>query len=205
MLIFTFLLLCACVCACGSFETMVTSWNQCGGSLERWELIHHKIQLYLSRDGFPTGHLLPPNKASHTRTRTGLQPIELLSKGTHRNSQTTQTVAKTMCCSLQTNNNNNKRILWWKQHQQNSSNIERVKWCLLRTFTCFSVFGVGEYSTGYQTRRVNTDPAVNPLIYNAVLPTKIAIAMVAQSLWEKLTNVHKMGPILDADQEPETR
>lgn len=54
-------------------------------------------------------------------------------------------------------------------------------------------------------RRANTDPAVNPLIYNAVLPTKIAIAMVAQSLWEKLTNVHKMGPILNADQEPETR
>ena len=44
-------------------------------------------------------HISSPNEASNIRTQ--LQTIELLGKVGHRNPQTTQAVAKTICCSLQ--------------------------------------------------------------------------------------------------------
>ena len=43
------------------------------------------------RDGAPAGHLLSPNEASSPGV--GLYLIEILAKGVHENSQTTQTIA----------------------------------------------------------------------------------------------------------------
>ena len=51
-------------------------------------------------DSAQTSNLLSPNGASSPGI--GLNLIKLLTKESHRNSQTTQAVAKTVSCSLQT-------------------------------------------------------------------------------------------------------
>lgn len=58
------------------------------------------IQIKLPNNGetVPTGNLLSPNEASNIRI--GLHIIEFLAKGPCVNPQTTQTVAKTIDCSL---------------------------------------------------------------------------------------------------------
>lgn len=41
----------------------------------------------------------------------------------------------------------------------------------------------------YQKRKVNTKPAINPLIEGSVLPVRYTMTMVAQSLWEGPTDI----------------
>lgn len=56
---------------------------------------------------------------------------------------------------------------------------------------CNSVFRTGRYSADYQKRSINTNTATEDLIFNRVLPDRCALAMVSQSLWQKLTNENK--------------
>lgn len=56
---------------------------------------------------------------------------------------------------------------------------------------CNSVVGTGRYSADYQKGSINTNTATENLIFNGVLPDRCALAMVSQSLWEKLTNGNK--------------
>jgi hypothetical protein len=107
--------------------------------------------------GDGTGQLLPSNDTFSS----GVHPIELLDKGCHGSLQTTQAVAKTIGCCLQTD----KRPHCRRQHPHSSLNMERLSSCLQRTFTLYSsVFGMGKYSAGYQ-KNLNTSPATNPLLY----------------------------------------
>ena len=54
------------------------------------------------------------------------------------------------------------------------------------------IFATERYFAGYQKRKVNTNPATNPLIYNDVQPASYACAMLAQSLFIYLFNSRVM-------------
>lgn len=115
-------------------------------------------------DRVPTGHLLSSKEASSTRT--GLHPIELLTQRSCGNLHTTQVVAKTTGCS-------NSRAPLLKKSPTYSQSMDRSSWCLDGTHTPFPTFQClwyRRYSTGYQERAVNTNPAANPFIYNTVCP-----------------------------------
>ena len=44
-----------------------------------------------------------------------------------------------------------------------------------------NIFNTGSYSEHYEKRNVNTNLAINPLIYNGVLPTRYTNEMGVQS------------------------
>ena len=52
-------------------------------------------------------------------------------------------------------------------------------------FLLTNICSAGRYSAYYQRRKVNANPATNPLIYNSDLLARYTSARVAQSLWEQ--------------------
>lgn len=65
-----------------------------------------------------------------------------------------------------------------------------------------SIFGIGRYSAGYQSRKANTIVVTNPLIDNAVLPATYTRGMVAKKLVvetnQYLSPLYKITPIPNA-------
>lgn len=141
----------------------------------------------------PAGHLLSPNEVFSTRTE--LHIIELLAKVNPQPSQTCQ----------------DHRLLStsWQQGPipEDSTTLptEQVWVELVPTQSCpsslhTSVFVTERYFSHYQKRNVNTSPATNLLIYNAVLPARSARAKVSQSLSNQYliqVPVHETEPIPD--------
>ena len=83
-------------------------------------------------------------------------------------------------CTLKTD----RKAYCWKQHPHNSLNMTKLSWCLSRVFTP-SVHGTWKHSVCYQRRKVNTNPATKPLIYNGNWPVRYTDAIQHNSYGSK--------------------
>jgi hypothetical protein len=104
----------------------------------------------------------------------------------------------------------------WRQYLHNSSNMEKLTWCLHGISSiCACILYIWGTLHSTMGKTWTPKPATNPSIYNDVLLARSAWAMVAQWVWEKPTNVwfglrptHQDGTQIQhrlGDKGPETR
>lgn len=87
-------------------------------------------------------------------------PNGVVGQGTPRTTLNNQGISKAMGCSQQSDG----KSLLLKRNLFNSVNIEKLTWCLPRIFTILTcVHGAGKYFAHGQRRKVNFNPATNPL------------------------------------------